>query len=416
MSRLNFWGRAGSPEEHPERLQNRGVPTASVRFINPDAVQSLCLGFNSHGAALHGGQKRGSGGDCELGPHTDLDALVDEIWAQFAFDLVQVSPNLRDIRDPPYITLSSDQRDKVTIDLYKQHALPFLSVYYRTRTHEFWCESFDKYFPPDGKPVDKAQNYPACRYYQTWLRMQKWTTRSRFESIRVKLKPLFMKLLWLPYNELDRIWNTRKPLQTVHAWTHLSSRSWGSLGSGVRILVNETRLLRSRQKMYLGNREPPTREAKDSDEKDAVELEKEPVKDEEVRPLTRVASRFERVSVRTSPEGPTARHTNGARVDGPRNREPAAEASVGHDQPRTKRPSEFLSQESPATKRRRLDESGGPSASSRAVAQPGTGTTRMYLRLSDFPPAGGSSRPSGLSRDNNKGQARPGARRHAPDA
>ncbi|CDO75372.1 hypothetical protein BN946_scf184767.g7 [Trametes cinnabarina] len=250
--------------------------------------------------------------------------------------------------------------DKVTIDLYKQHALPFLSVYYHTRTHEFWCESFDKYFPPYGKPVDKAQNYPACRYYQTWLRMQKWTTRSRFESIRVKLRPLFMKLLWLPYNELDRIWNTRKPLQTVHARSHLSSRSWGSLGSGVRILVNEGPLLRSRQKMYLGNWEPPTREAKDSDEKDAVELEKEPVKDDEVRPLTRVASRFECVSVRTSPEGPTARHTNGARVDGPRNREPAAEASVGHDQPRTKRPSEFLSQEGPATKRRRLDESGDP--------------------------------------------------------
>ncbi|KAI9062151.1 hypothetical protein FKP32DRAFT_1593720 [Trametes sanguinea] len=252
-------------DAHPGRLDNRrGIQTSSIRLVNPEAVQPLGLRLNSlgipvkvrarlssRGASTAIQSKDGHGQD-QLECRSDLDALVDEIWAQFAYDLIQISPNLKDERDPPYVTLTIAQRDKVTIDLYKQRSLPFRSVYYRTRDREFWCQSFDKYFPPRGQVIAKAQNYSSCRYYSTWLRLREDTRATAFaiETIRNGLRRAFLRLLWLPYNELDRIWNTRKPCQTVHAWTHLSD---SGLHSGVRILVNEDQLRRLLpQKLCLG--------------------------------------------------------------------------------------------------------------------------------------------------------------------
>ncbi|OSC97357.1 hypothetical protein PYCCODRAFT_1440228 [Trametes coccinea BRFM310] len=230
-------------DPNPHRLDNRrGILTAPIRLVNPNAVQPLGLGLNRSPSNRSSRPQR-------RGAPTDLDALVDEIWAQFAYDLIQISPNLKDERDPPYVTLTAAQRSKVTVDLYKQHSLPFRSVYYRTRDRAFWCQSFDKYFPPHGQLIVKAQNYPSCRYYTTWLRLRDDTSAGVFEAIRDKLRPAFLQLLWVPYNELDRIWNTRKPCQTEHAWTHLSD----GRPSGVRILLNEGLSLRLRPlKLCLG--------------------------------------------------------------------------------------------------------------------------------------------------------------------
>ncbi|KAI0362828.1 hypothetical protein BV20DRAFT_930624, partial [Pilatotrama ljubarskyi] len=124
-------------------------------------------------------------------------------------DLVAVSPNQKRRTDPAYITINIEERHEVTLDMFKRPALPFSGVWYRPRDRAFWNQSFDKFFPPHGAAIGKAQNYNACRYYQVWLRLRARMSRHDFEHVRAAIRPLFHEILWLPYNEIDRVWNTR---------------------------------------------------------------------------------------------------------------------------------------------------------------------------------------------------------------
>ncbi|KAH9852013.1 hypothetical protein C2E23DRAFT_693034, partial [Lenzites betulinus] len=144
----------------------------------------------------------------DIGPDTDLSALIDRLVAQMSLDIIQISPNLKSRLDPSYTTLSIDQQHAVTIDLYKSLVLPFTGVWFRTSNSKHWDLQFDRFFPGYDKQLDKLQNFPSCRYFQLWLRLRTQMRKPAFEALRAKLRVPFRDLSWLPYTDSDRMWDT----------------------------------------------------------------------------------------------------------------------------------------------------------------------------------------------------------------
>ncbi|KAI9062337.1 hypothetical protein FKP32DRAFT_1574343, partial [Trametes sanguinea] len=144
-----------------------------------------------------------------LTPDTNLDDFINTLWAQFAYDLIQVSPNLKSRHALPYVTLSYEQQLEVTPAIFKSAVLPFRAIYYRSRDTQFWLQQFDRFFPPSGKVLEKSQNFPKCRYYHQWLELRTLIPAVDFNKIRRALWAQFRKLWWLPHTETGRIWDTR---------------------------------------------------------------------------------------------------------------------------------------------------------------------------------------------------------------
>ncbi|OJT03953.1 hypothetical protein TRAPUB_5363 [Trametes pubescens] len=229
------------------RIANQRQRTTEIEFTNPEAVVPLDLDLEGLVITISP-TLRLTGRDIPvtdayddeevdaIGPDTDVSMLFDRLVAQWAYDMIQVSPNMKSRNDPSWTTLSVDQQRLVTLSLYKRLVLPFKGVWYRTGDAKYWDLLFDRFFPPQTKSLDKLQNYPGCRYFQLWLRLRAQVAKAPFEQLRNRLRPIFRDLDWLPYTDSDRIWNTRKPLQSVHAWTPLGSAA--NTGPGVRIAIN----------------------------------------------------------------------------------------------------------------------------------------------------------------------------------
>ncbi|KAI9062333.1 hypothetical protein FKP32DRAFT_1574348, partial [Trametes sanguinea] len=200
--------------------------------MNPGAVRPLNLGLRDMGLKIRTrllltgpdipSVMADPEGEDSIGPHTDLDALIDRIWAQFGFDLIQVSPNLRSRADGAYTTLSHDEQLLATIDIFTRPVLPFCAVWWRVRDKNYWdVIQFDRFFPPHGKELQRMQNFPSCRYFQLWLRLRAQMPSADFARVREKILPLFRKLYWLPHTDTQRLWDTRVPQQSIHSWTFL---------------------------------------------------------------------------------------------------------------------------------------------------------------------------------------------------
>ncbi|KAI0362850.1 hypothetical protein BV20DRAFT_959453, partial [Pilatotrama ljubarskyi] len=202
---------------HPARTRNRTNHTPAIQYVNGAAITHLDLGLRASGIRIRpathltGVDITDSDDDAEeetIGPDTDIDTLVNLIWAQFAYDLIQVSPNLKGRYDPPYTTLTQQEQTQVTADMYKKAALPFRAVWFRARDLKFWDLQFGRFFPSYDIVVGKIQNYTSCRYFQQWMRVRAQTSKEDFEFIRSQLRKLFRGLVWLPSTDVDRIWDT----------------------------------------------------------------------------------------------------------------------------------------------------------------------------------------------------------------
>ncbi|KAI9069502.1 hypothetical protein FKP32DRAFT_1559601 [Trametes sanguinea] len=238
---------------NPSRLANKRAHTAPIEHLNPGAVRPLNLGLRAAGLKIRA-QLVLTGDDIPtrpqaaqlddedlIGPHSDLDALVDRIWAQFGFDLIQVSPNLKSRAEGAYITLSHEEQLAATLDLFKRPVLPFCAVWWRVRDKPYWdIHQFDRFFPPKEKELQRMQNFPSCRYFQLWLRLRSQMPPTHFDRLRAKLLPLFRTLYWLPHTDSERLWDTRTPQQTVHSWTFISTAEHRNR-RGVKIALNPYR-------------------------------------------------------------------------------------------------------------------------------------------------------------------------------
>ncbi|KAI0781225.1 hypothetical protein BD413DRAFT_503657, partial [Trametes elegans] len=255
------------------RTRNRRGYTLDVREVNADAVQSLNLALANEDVVmwqpviLSGPDVDGAGeGDVAvqandlaeddallLAPNGDIDYLVDRIWAQFAFDLIQVSPNNINRFEPAYATLSSAERLLVTPDLYRRPAIPFSASWYRFRGDQEWSAIFNRLFPPHGHVSFQVQNYNSCQYYQLWQLLSSQCQQAGFERLRAKLRTVFGSLLWLPDAASDRIWVTRPHADTANNWKRLA-RDGATQGKGVHIVINRGVWLDQRRpEIRLGN-------------------------------------------------------------------------------------------------------------------------------------------------------------------
>lgn len=122
--------------------------TTNLQFLAPELV--VPLGLNLSDAAITVRDNiRLSGPDImdvdseddevdldAIDPNVNLDDLVDRIWAQFAVDLIAVSPNYKPRKGEAYTTLSPEQRVNVSIDLYKRPVFPF-----RAGSNGIWGEA-----------------------------------------------------------------------------------------------------------------------------------------------------------------------------------------------------------------------------------------------------------------------------------
>ncbi|OSC96176.1 hypothetical protein PYCCODRAFT_1379590, partial [Trametes coccinea BRFM310] len=206
------------------RTRNRRGYTLDVREVNADAVQPLNLGLADALVAMReplvlagpdiDGEAQAlipaaDDGPILIAPNENIDYLVERIWAQFAFDLIQISPNNGSRFEPAYATLSSQERLQVTSDLFRRPAIPFSAVWYRFRDQKDWDALFDKLFPPHGHVSYRVQNYNSCLYFQLWQLFGSQTQQAGFEQVRERLRRVFGTLLWQPDAASDRIWVTR---------------------------------------------------------------------------------------------------------------------------------------------------------------------------------------------------------------
>lgn len=206
--------------------------TPPIQFVNAAAITPLDLKLADCGIVvkrsftLTGRDVGPEGADDEddldfLGAGTDLDAYVDRMWAQFAFDLIQLSPNIKDRTLNSYVTLSPEQRREVTAKLFQQFKLPFVSALYRSVDRKGWSLHFDSLFPPMAKETTAAfQAIAKSRYFLHWQKLRSQLSPEHFARLRGKLEPVFNQLWWLPYTQSDRVWDTRKPAKE-DGWTRL---------------------------------------------------------------------------------------------------------------------------------------------------------------------------------------------------
>lgn len=249
----------GRRRANPARLNNRISQTSNVEWVNPDAITDCVFGLNDRGIRLHpsirlAGPDQGASSDDEpddfernvtrdIGGLLYPDSIIDRIWAQFPYDLIQVSPNLKSRRDPAYTTLNAEQQMKVTLELFKRPVLPFRTAWVRFRDQKFWSTTqFDRFFPPKGARLENLQNFTGCRYFRDWMIVMTQATPQHAKAIRAKVHKKFMQILWLPHTESDRMWSTKIPLKShdYHKWTMLSLTDPAEDGPGPRIALNHS--------------------------------------------------------------------------------------------------------------------------------------------------------------------------------
>ncbi|KAL7282808.1 hypothetical protein ACG7TL_004285 [Trametes sanguinea] len=250
------------------RTRNRRGYTLDVREVNADAVQPLNLGLADALVAMReplvlagpdiDGEAQAlipaaDDGPILIAPNENIDYLVERIWAQFAFDLIQISPNNGSRFEPAYATLSSQERLQVTSDLFRRPAIPFSAVWYRFRDQKDWDALFDKLFPPHGHVSYRVQNYNSCLYFQLWQLFGSQTQQAGFEQVRERLRRVFGTLLWQPDAASDRIWVTRPVPDHSGDWTRLINGQ-PTHDKGVHIVINRTVWsAKGKPQLQLGN-------------------------------------------------------------------------------------------------------------------------------------------------------------------
>ncbi|KAM5530101.1 hypothetical protein V8D89_016230, partial [Ganoderma adspersum] len=166
-----------------------------------------------------------------------LDRGFSELWLQFPSDIIQCSPNHRNRNKPAYVHLSLQERQDVTIELFRSFTLPFDSVYIRTcqDTAQWKKLFFDKFFPPPGTALSSTlQNFRNCTYLNAYSVALQRLKRGDIPRVRAALWEQFNQLRWLPHAESDRMWPTR-PKSTSNLWTPLPATHEGP---AVNVVVN----------------------------------------------------------------------------------------------------------------------------------------------------------------------------------
>ena len=252
---------------NPTRTSNKKPITLAVEHVNPDAIVPLDLDLEANGVAIIRAQAI-AGNDLQalsaameddqeefndgraifIDEGSTPDNIVSHIVAQWAFDILQVSPNKKARSNSSYVTLTHAQLAIVTLDIYRNTIIPFEKVWVRARDQDYWKLQFDRFFPPkNAVATNRLQNFATCRYFMMLDRLMASVSTLHANMIRAAARILFRKFRWLPHTESDRMWQTRVPRPLAH-WTTLGPVNGGA---APHIAINP--LLGSVKDFALGN-------------------------------------------------------------------------------------------------------------------------------------------------------------------
>ncbi|KAH8069441.1 hypothetical protein BXZ70DRAFT_903075 [Cristinia sonorae] len=185
-------------------------------------------------ATLEGPDVQASDGESDdgedippLGENDNIDAIVESIWVQMAFDIMYVSPNPKDHRKPAYVLLDQEARTSTTPATFQRSDLTgiFRSVLYRELTSSQWeTVVFDSFFPLPNSAALKRQGFRAASYYKKWHHLMARLRRRDIVVVRNELRRQFRTLLWVPHPDTDRMWRTRS---SMRGFTRLPASSTG---------------------------------------------------------------------------------------------------------------------------------------------------------------------------------------------
>lgn len=222
---LNAVGRMFRPRaKNPTRIRNKMQLTSPISLVNPEAIQPLNWGLHARGIRLVDepvfedapdedllGQPNRDGRDIFLAPNANVDSILDNILAQFAYDIIQRSPNQKYSSQGAYCTLTQEQQMLVTIDLFKGKVLPFERAWLRFSIWDDWVNMVNCLFPDiEQAPITNPQNYGSCRYFYLWDRLMRnlGSPGDRLEVRRAVARHI-ASYHWLPYANSDRIWQSK---------------------------------------------------------------------------------------------------------------------------------------------------------------------------------------------------------------
>ena len=213
---------------HESRITNKRKKTTDIQFARHPEIEedNINLQLADRGVMIRP-IAREAGRDVDelqarLYPEPNrneiagADETVSRIWKQTPFDIFAVSPNGARSKDPSYIIMSKDARDKVTWETFRTTNFSgiFEKVQIRMVSEDFWTTTlFDRYFPPKGtapKERGKLQNFPYTTYYPEWFKLMSQLSDGDSKVVRAGVLTEFRKLKWLPHGGSDRMWDTGK--------------------------------------------------------------------------------------------------------------------------------------------------------------------------------------------------------------
>ncbi|TEB22040.1 hypothetical protein FA13DRAFT_1716382 [Coprinellus micaceus] len=204
-------GRSNGRRRDPTRIRNKikqrplpppnegGPPSIDIELPN---LQALTIGPADDNGHIT---------PTALFNNTTFSAEVSSILRQFAPDLMNVSPNARDIEFGSVCRLTEAEREDLTIDIFQERNLASIlnTCRWMRASSDMWRFVFDKLFPAKGKQVE-AQNFSRAVYYNAWASLTNSADEETVETIRTTLyTSIFKHLFWLPHAKCDRIWETR---------------------------------------------------------------------------------------------------------------------------------------------------------------------------------------------------------------
>jgi hypothetical protein len=140
---------------------------------------------------------------------TDLNQLGKEIILQWAYEMINRSPNLRRSHQGSYICTPIEVRRFASPAWFVSTDLRgiFTGAHVRSKA-QAWEDGFKNFFPPKDKatPAD-FEHYREHDYWKRWTEaVLPHYSPTDVEKIRKALKKAFDRFSWAPMAQSDRIW------------------------------------------------------------------------------------------------------------------------------------------------------------------------------------------------------------------
>ncbi|KAH0588293.1 hypothetical protein J132_02620 [Termitomyces sp. J132] len=146
-------------------------------------------------------------------PQLTVNAFASELFRNFVANVKSKSPNPRGNTKASYLKINNVERLSSDEAIFKNLALSdtFRHVAYKHATKDEWKRAFEWLFPKRGYETSSAvQNYPACPYFQQWLKFVNSDENSEqlVNETRMAIWTRLKTWSWIPDARQDKMWPT----------------------------------------------------------------------------------------------------------------------------------------------------------------------------------------------------------------